>query len=67
MVSYIDQASCVRCDLCFITCRDAGYQAISLKEDRTPVVDKEKCTGCSLCQHVCPVWDCVVMTPREEA
>jgi dihydropyrimidine dehydrogenase (NAD+) subunit PreA len=65
VASHINEASCVKCDLCYVSCRDAGYQAINLKEDRTPWVDKEKCTGCSLCQHVCPVWDCIVMTPRE--
>lgn len=67
LASTINEETCVKCDLCYVSCRDAGYQAISLKEDRTPVVDREKCTGCSLCQHVCPVWDCVVLTPREAA
>jgi dihydropyrimidine dehydrogenase (NAD+) subunit PreA len=61
----IKEETCVKCDLCYVSCRDAGYQAIQLKEDRTPQVDREKCTGCSLCQQVCPVWDCVTLTPRE--
>jgi dihydropyrimidine dehydrogenase (NAD+) subunit PreA len=62
VASSINEELCVKCDLCYVSCRDAGYQAISLKEDRTPVVDREKCTGCSLCMHICPVWDCVTMT-----
>ncbi|MGD0625072.1 MAG: NAD-dependent dihydropyrimidine dehydrogenase subunit PreA [Thermodesulfobacteriota bacterium] len=61
----IKEETCVKCDLCYVSCRDAGYQAIKLKEDRMPQVDREKCTGCSLCQQVCPVWDCVTLTPRE--
>jgi len=63
VASSINEALCVKCDLCYVSCMDSGYQAISLKEDRIPVVDREKCTGCSLCQHVCPVWDCISMTP----
>ena len=61
VVSSIDESKCVKCDICYISCRDAGYQAISLREDRIPIVDEEKCTGCSLCYQVCPVWDCVAM------
>ncbi len=63
VASSINEALCVKCDLCYVSCLDSGYQAISLKEDRMPVVDREKCTGCSLCGHVCPVWDCICMTP----
>ncbi|MBW2057045.1 MAG: NAD-dependent dihydropyrimidine dehydrogenase subunit PreA [Deltaproteobacteria bacterium] len=61
VVSSVDEGKCVKCDICYVSCRDAGYQAISLREDRIPVVDEEKCTGCSLCYQVCPVWDCVTM------
>lgn len=64
LASTINLETCVKCDLCYVACRDAGYQAISLKEDRTPDVDRDKCTGCSLCLHVCPVWDCITMAPR---
>ena len=67
VTSSINEETCVKCDLCYVSCRDAGYQAISLKDDRTPAVDREKCTGCSLCMHVCPVWDCITMTPLEQA
>jgi len=65
VASSINEETCIKCDLCYVSCRDAGYQAISLKDDRTPVVDREKCTGCSLCMHICPVWDCITMTPLE--
>jgi dihydropyrimidine dehydrogenase (NAD+) subunit PreA len=61
VVSSIDESKCVKCDICYVSCKDAGYQAISLREDRIPIVDEEKCTGCSLCYQVCPVWDCVAM------
>jgi dihydropyrimidine dehydrogenase (NAD+) subunit PreA len=61
VVSSVDESTCVKCDICYISCQDAGYQAISLRDDRIPVIDEEKCTGCSLCYQVCPVWDCVAM------
>ncbi len=64
LASSVNEKLCVKCDLCYVSCRDAGYQAITLKEDRTPEIDREKCTGCSLCQHVCPVWDCIEMTTK---
>lgn len=61
VVSSVDESKCVKCDICYISCKDAGYQAISLREDRIPIIDEEKCTGCSLCYQVCPVWDCIAM------
>jgi len=62
----IDGAKCIKCDLCYVACEDSGYQAISISHARSsPVKDKgvpeihvNLCTGCSLCQHVCPV-DCI--------
>ena len=61
LVSSIDQNLCTKCGLCHVSCRDAGYQAIRLAEDGRPMVDPEKCTGCALCQQVCPVRDCIIM------
>lgn len=58
-VSNVNFETCIKCNLCFISCRDAGYQAIETNENRLPIIDQKKCTGCSLCQQVCPVWDCV--------
>ncbi len=63
LISSIDKTTCVKCDLCVVSCRDAGYQAITTGDDRIPVVDKNLCTGCSLCAQVCPVWDCIKLVP----
>lgn len=60
-ISSIDLEICTKCGKCAISCNDAGYQAISELEDRTPVIDADKCDGCGLCAQVCPVWDCISM------
>jgi dihydropyrimidine dehydrogenase (NAD+) subunit PreA len=61
-ISSIDLGTCTKCGKCSITCRDAGYQAISEAADRTPKIDDKKCDGCGLCTQICPVWDCMKMT-----
>ena len=53
---HIDLDKCVRCGRCYISCYDGGHQAIEWdKESRTPSCNKDKCVGCLLCGHVCPV------------
>src|SRR5574344_20683 len=47
---------CVKCGRCYISCFDGGHQAIVWdKEKREPSCDINKCVGCLLCGHVCPV------------
>ncbi|OGI04905.1 MAG: hypothetical protein A2Y25_00575 [Candidatus Melainabacteria bacterium GWF2_37_15] len=58
VISEIDFETCTKCEKCYISCRDAGYQAI----DICYKIDKEKCTGCGLCSAVCPA-ECIKVTP----
>lgn len=51
-----DYDKCVKCGRCYISCYDGGHQAIKWdKEERKPSCDENKCVGCLLCGHVCPV------------
>ena len=61
VIPSIDRNLCVKDDICYISCRDGGHMAIKLGEDRIPVVDEEKCTGCGLCLAVCPVLSCITL------
>ncbi len=45
---------CIGCGRCMISCMDGGHQAISLDENRRPVLNGKKCVGCHLCILVCP-------------
>src|SRR5882757_9892974 len=64
LIAKIDQSLCIKCGLCHIACEDTSHQAIAaLRADgarRYEVIDAE-CVGCNLCQHVCPVPDCIEM------
>jgi len=60
-VPHIKTGICLRDDLCYISCRDAGGHAISVGPDGYPVVDEAMCLGCSLCMQVCPSPGCITM------
>ncbi len=59
----IDEEDCIGCGRCYISCYDAGHQAIDWnEEDRLPSIN-DNCIGCHLCLNVCPVIGCI--TPGE--
>ena len=45
---------CVGCGRCAISCADGGHQAITMNENRKPVLNGKRCVGCHLCLLVCP-------------
>ena len=47
---------CSGCGRCYISCMDAGHQAIRFDTAaRKPTLIGKKCVGCLLCTLVCPV------------
>ncbi len=45
---------CIGCGRCALSCRDGGHQAITMNENRRPVLNGRSCVGCHLCILVCP-------------
>ncbi len=62
--SNIDRALCIKCNGCYVACRDGGYNAISIEKDGV-AVDKDKCRGCGVCLSVCPVDGCMSLKGGE--
>jgi MauM/NapG family ferredoxin protein len=48
------------CQFCFISCPLTG-EAIIKNEDGKPVINENLCTGCGICEFICPVRNSAVM------
>lgn len=51
------------CDYCIKECPFPN-EAIYLNDKRQPVVNKEMCTGCGLCEHICPSRQAAIVVKR---
>jgi dihydropyrimidine dehydrogenase (NAD+) subunit PreA len=60
----IDEGKCVRCGMCYVSCRDGAHRAIELDKDKLPRIDDVRCVGCGLCVLVCPAY-CIEMKQRD--
>ncbi|MBI2218318.1 MAG: (4Fe-4S)-binding protein [Candidatus Rokubacteria bacterium] len=54
----IDFDTCVKCNLCWISCPDSCFDVMP---DGTFDANMEACCGCGVCEAVCPVEQCVTM------
>ncbi|MBI4834215.1 MAG: NAD-dependent dihydropyrimidine dehydrogenase subunit PreA [Planctomycetes bacterium] len=53
-VSVINKSKCIaNCHQCYIVCRAAGFNAITLDNAQKPFVNISLCKGCGLCISVC--------------
>lgn len=65
LIPEINKDKCLQCGRCYLTCADAGYQAIKFGGfDEFPVATQD-CTGCALCHAVCPVPGALDLVPRK--
>jgi len=65
MRSHIHEDHCVKCEDCYVACRDGGHMAIDRNDNKIPRVDWNRCVGCGLCVYVCPVDGCIEMMVME--
>lgn len=63
IIPEIDEEKCANCGRCYISCFDAGHQAIDWDEEKRLPKVNDNCVGCHLCLNVCPVLGCI--TPGE--
>lgn len=64
VVAVVNDERCINCGKCYMTCNDAGYQAITFDAQTHLPTVTDDCTGCTLCLSVCPIYDCITMVPR---
>ncbi|KAJ6242846.1 dihydropyrimidine dehydrogenase [NADP(+)] [Anaeramoeba flamelloides] len=58
----VDEENCLNCGKCYMSCT---YDAIIFNEKTHIPLVTDDCTGCGLCQSVCPVIDCIKFVSRK--
>lgn len=55
--------TCTKCTLCWLNCPDGSFD---VTPDGTYDVHLESCSGCGICEAVCPVDDCISMVNESQ-
>jgi pyruvate ferredoxin oxidoreductase delta subunit len=55
--------TCIKCTQCWLQCPDECFE---VTPEGTYEVVYEACIGCSICEEVCPVPDCIIMVNELE-
>ncbi|GAC1321029.1 MAG: hypothetical protein NVSMB2_17430 [Chloroflexota bacterium] len=55
--------TCIKCTQCWLQCPDECFE---VTPQGTYQVEYEACIGCSICEDVCPVADCITMVNELE-
>lgn len=59
----INFSTCTKCTLCWLNCPDGSFD---VTPDGTYDVDLKACSGCGICEAVCPVKNCISMVNESE-
>ncbi len=59
----VNFSTCTKCTLCWLNCPDAAFD-ITAAGTYDPVL--EACSGCGICEEICPVKNCITMVNESE-
>jgi len=59
----VNFSTCTKCTLCWLNCPDAAFD-ITAAGTYDP--NLEACSGCGICEEICPVKNCITMVNESE-
>lgn len=59
----VNFSTCTKCTLCWLNCPDGSFD---VTPDGCYDVDLKACSGCGICEAVCPVKNCISMVNESE-
>ncbi|MGD0470770.1 MAG: 4Fe-4S dicluster-binding protein, partial [Terriglobales bacterium] len=59
----VNFSTCTKCTLCWLNCPDAAFDITTAGTYDTNL---EACSGCGICEEICPVKNCITMVNESE-
>jgi len=59
----VNFATCTKCTLCWLNCPDGAFDITAAGTYDT---NFEACSGCGICEEICPVKNCITMVNEDE-